>query len=458
VGKICRLVLSPLKYDNNLRASSYNKGMLDIRFIRENAELVQEKSKQKGYDVDISKLLQLDEQRRQLMSDIEIVRAERNKLAEAAKGQAPSAEAIEHGKHLKQHLADCEARLKPIEEQLGKLLKTVPNMPLDDVPIGTSEAENVVGKEWGDKPQFDFEPKKHWEIAESRGWLDQERAARVAGSRFVYVKGDLVRLQFALMQFGLDVLTNEETLKKIIQQFDLKDISSKPFIPVLPPAVARTDVYEATGRLNKQEQTYKLEDEDLWLNASAEHTLAPMYLDEILDEAELPIRYVGYTTAFRREAGTYGKDTEGMIRLHQFDKLEMESFNLPENSLNEHLFLIAIEEYLMQQLKLPYHILNKCTADIGLPNARGVDLEAWFPGENKYRETHTADYIGDYQARGMNTRVRRQDGKLQVAHNNDATAFSQRPLLAIIENFQDKDGKVTIPEVLQPYMHGQSTL
>jgi seryl-tRNA synthetase len=432
--------------------------MLDIRFIRENAQLVQEKSKQKGYNVDISKLLQLDEQKRQLMSDIEIVRAERNKLAEAAKGQQPSPGDIEKGKHIKQHLTDCEARLKPIDEEFSKLLRAVPNMPTDDVPVGTSEEENVVSKEWGKKPQFDFKAKTHWEIAKARGWIDAERAVKVAGSRFVYVKGDLVRLQFALMQFGLDVLTNEETLKKIIQDFDLKDLSSKPFIPVLPPAVARTAVYEATGRLNKQEQTYKLEDEDLWLNASAEHTLAPMYLDEILDEKELPARYVGYTTAFRREAGTYGKDTEGMIRLHQFDKLEMESFTTPEDSLNEHFFMIAIEEYLMQQLELPYHLLNKCTADIGLPNARGVDLEAWFPGENKYRETHTADYIGDYQARGMNTRIRRQDGELQVAHNNDATAFSQRPLLAIIENFQTADGKVAVPKALQSYMHDQTTL
>lgn len=432
--------------------------MLDIRFIRENAELVAEKSKQKGYNVDIRKLLELDEQRRLLMSDIEMVRAERNKLADAAKGQQPSAEAVEKGKHLKQHLTDCEARLKPIEEEYWKLLKAVPNMPADDVPVGTSEEENVVAKEWGDKPKFDFKPKPHWEIGESRGWIDKERAAKVAGSRFAYLKGDLVRLQFALMQFGLDVLTNEETLKKIIQVAGLKDVSSKPFVPVLPPAVARTEVFEATGRLNKQEQTYKLEDEDLWLNASAEHTLAPMYMNEILDEPDLPIRYVGYTTAFRREAGTYGKDTEGVTRLHQFDKLEMETFDLPEDSFNGHLFMIAIEEYLMQQLELPYRLLNKCTADIGRPNARGVDIEAWFAGQDRYMETHTADYITDFQARGMQTRLRRKNGEIELVHTNDATAFSQRPLLAIIENFQTADGKVAVPKALQLYMHGQTEI
>lgn len=434
------------------------KTMLDIRFIRENAELVQKKSEQKGCKVDIQKLLSLDENRRKLLAEIEKIRAARNDLSEKAKGGKPDPAAIEQGRKLKDSLSQLETQLRPLEEKYGKLLKAVPNMPADDVPVGTSEDENIEVKVWGDKPKFDFEPKKHWEIAKARDWLDTERAAKVAGSRFAYVKGDLVRLQFALMQFGLDVLTNEKTLTKIIQEFELKNVSSKPFIPVLPPAVARTEVYDATGRLNKQEQTYKLEDEDLWLNASAEHTLAPMYLNETLDEAELPIRYVGYTTAFRREAGTYGKDTEGMMRLHQFDKLEMESFTTPEDSLNEHFFMIAIEEYLMQQLKLPYHVLNKCTADIGKPNARGVDLEAWFPGESKYRETHTADYIGDYQARAMNTRLKRQSGEIEIVHNNDATAFAQRPLLAIIENYQTKDGKVNVPEALQPYLHGQTSL
>ncbi len=431
---------------------------MDIKFIRENPELVAEKSKQKGFETNIPHLLQLDTDRRELLKEIEELRAKRNELAAKLKSGQPSEKDILEGKALKNRLSELEKELDPVEVEFTSLLKAVPNMPLGDVPVGASEDDNVEVKVWGQKPEFDFEPKKHWEIAKAHDWLDQERAAKVAGSRFAYVKGGLVRLQFALMQFGLDVLTNEGTLQKIIQKFELKNVSSKAFVPVLPPAMARTEVYEATGRLDKQNMTYKLEDDDLWLNASAEHTLAPMYLGEILEAADLPIRYVGYTTAFRREAGTYGKDTEGMIRLHQFDKLEMESFTVPEDSLNEHYLMIAIEEYLMQQLKLPYHLLNKCTADIGKPNARGVDLEAWMPGEGKYRETHTADYIGDYQARSMNTRVRRQNGELQIVHNNDATAFSQRPLLAIIENYQKADGSVGIPEVLQPYMHGQTVI
>jgi seryl-tRNA synthetase len=430
--------------------------MLDIRFIRENPEVVSEKAKQKGYDVDVSSLLQLDEKRRGLLSEIEKIRSQRNEIAGQKTGK-PSIEEIERGKQLREKMGALEEELKPIDVEFRKLHRTIPNMPVDDVPVGASEDENQVVKEWGEKPSFEFEPKTHWQIGETRGLIDKERAAKVAGSRFAYIKGDLVRLQFALIQFGLDLLTNEDTLKKIIQEFGLETVST-PFIPVLPPAVAKTDVYIATGRLNREEQTYKLEDEDLWLNASAEHTLAPMYLNETLDEADLPLRYVGYTTAFRREAGTYGKDMEGIIRLHQFDKLEMECFTKPVDGLKEHLFLVAIQEYLMQQLKLPYHVLNKCTADIGFPNARGMDLEVWLPGQDKYRETHTADFISDFQARGMQTRVKTNSGTV-YAHNNDATAFAAgRMLVAIIENYQNVDGTIRIPDALQPYMQNQSII
>ncbi len=431
--------------------------MLDIQFIRDNADLVKAKSKQKGYDVSVSDLLKTDAERRELTKKIETLRAERNQLADALKGGNPSAEQIERGREVKQQVTEAEALLEPVNDTFLTLLKKVPNMPLDDVPIGASEDDNVVSKQWGDKPQFDYEPKNHAEIAEAKGWLDKERGAKIAGSRFVYLKGDLVLLEFALWQFALGHLTDEAVLKQIIQDNNL-DVSSKPFIPVLPPAVAKKSVFEATGRLNKEEQTYKLEDEDLWLNASAEHTMAPMYMGETLPEAEFPLRYVGYTTAFRREAGTYGKDMEGIIRLHQFNKLEMESFNLPEHSLHEHFFMVAIQEYLMQQLGLPYQVLTKCTADIGGPNARGVDIEAWLPGQGKYRETHTADYITDYQARRMQTKVRRGDGSIQLVHTNDATAFSERPLAAIIENYQNADGSVRVPDVLQSYMGGKTTI
>ncbi len=431
--------------------------MLDIQFIRDNPELVTEKSKQKGYEVDIQQLLGFDKERRELTQQAEDLRRQRNELTAQTKGQKPSDEQIARGRQLRDQVADIDHKLESIEKEFTSILKQVPNMPLDSVPVGASEAENQVSKTVGEPPRFNFNPKNHVELAGAKGWIDKERAAKIAGSRFAYLKGDLVLLEFALWQFALSQLTDEKVLQKIIDDKGLQ-VSAKSFVPVLPPAVAKTDVYMATGRLNKEEQTYKLEGDDLWLNASAEHTLAPMYLNEIIDEKDLPLRYVGYTTAFRREAGTYGKDMEGILRLHQFNKLEMECFNSPDNSLDEHLFLIAIQEYLMQQLGLPYQVVNKCTADIGFPNAAGVDIEVWLPGQGKYRETHTADYITDYQTRSMKTRVRRVDGSIDLAHTNDATAFSERPLIAIIENFQTQDGNVIVPEVLRPFMGGKSEI
>ncbi len=431
--------------------------MLDIQFVRDNPELVREKSKQKGYDVDTDQLLGFDTKRREVLLQVEDLRRQRNELVAATKGQKPGEEQVARGRELKDQLADLEHQLSSIEQEFTSLLKTIPNMPLDDVPVGATENENVVVKQWGEKPEFDFEPKNHAQIGESKDWIDKERASKVAGSRFVYLKGDLVLLEFALWQFALSKLTNQTVLQKIIEDNDLK-VSPKPFIPVLPPAVAKTETYEATCRLNKEEQTYKLADDDLWLNASAEHTLAPMFMDEILPENDFPLRFVGYTTAFRREAGTYGKDMEGILRLHQFNKLEMESFNLPKDSLEEHYFMVAIQEFLMQQLGLPYQVILKCTADIGGPNARGVDIEAWLPGQNRYRETHTADYITDYQARRLKTRIKFNDGSVQLVHTNDATAFSQRPLIAIIENNQTAEGNVRIPEVLKPFMGGREQL
>lgn len=438
--------------------------MLDIQYIRDNPEKVAEKSKQKGYDVDVAQLLELDTERRTRLTQVEELRARRNTLADSLKSGKPTAEQIAEGKSLKEEVAQLELEIGPLEERYLSLLKSVPNMPLDMVPVGYTEEDNVVIRTFGEQPNFDFTPKNHWEIAEAKGWIDKDRATKIAGARFVYLKGDLVRLEFALWQYGMDVLGDEQILQIIIDKAGLKGVSSKPFIPILPPAVARTEVFQATGRLNKEEQTYKLEGEDLWLNASAEHTMAPMYMNEILPEAELPIRLVGYTTAFRREAGTYGKDTEGIFRLHQFNKLEMESFTTAETSLNEHLFMVAIQEYLMTQLGLPYQVLEKCTADIGRPNAKGVDINTWLPGQQQWRETHTADYITDYQTRPMRTRVRRAPsgaeliGRVDLVHTNDATVFSERPLIAIIENYQTADGRVMVPEVLRPYMSGRTEL
>ena len=221
----------------------------------------------------------------------------------------------------------------------------------------------------------------------------------------------------------------------------------------------RTELYDAMDRLEPRDDRYKLEGDDLWLQGSAEHVLGSMHADEIFDEKQLPLRYVGYATSFRREAGTYGKDMEGILRMHQFDKLEMESFTTGEDGLDEHLLFVAIQEYLLASLELPYQVIQKCTADIGKPNARGIDMEAWLPGQEKYRETHTADYMTDYQARRLKTRVRRENGDLELIHTNDATAFALgRAMIAIIENGQDEQGNVRIPVVLQPYLGGRKVL
>jgi len=261
-----------------------------------------------------------------------------------------------------------------------------------------------------------------------------------------------VMLQFALIQFVMNALTSEEVLKKIIADLGLK-VSSKPFTPVLPPYMIRTEPYDAMDRLEPREDRYKIEGQDLWLQGSAEHVLGSMHANEIFLEKDMPVRYIGYATSFRGEAGTYGKDMEGIIRMHQFDKLEMESFSCAETSHEEHLLFSGIQEYLMQQLQIPYRKLQKCTFDIGKPNAKGSDIEAWLPGQGKYRETHTADYMTDYQARRLQTRVRRESGDLELIHTNDATAFAcGRALVAILENYQNEDGSVRVPEVLIPFL------
>jgi len=330
-------------------------------------------------------------------------------------------------------------------------------MSLDDVPVGVSEDDNQVVYQKGDKPRFDFEPKNHAELADQRGWLDKVRAAKVSGARFAYVKGDLVKLQFALINWITDILSDETVLKKIAEEAKL-DVKTTPFIPLLPPLMIKTDVYDAMDRLEPQDDRYKIEGEELWLQGSAEHVMGSMHLNETFSEEGLPLRYLGFATSFRKEAGTYGKDMEGLIRMHQFDKLEMESFTTAKDGLNEHLFMVAIQEYILSQLKLPYQKLQKCTFDIGKPNARGVDMEAWLPGQNKYRETHTADYMTDYQARRLKTKVKTKNGT-ELVHTNDATALALgRGMVAIIENHQTGTGEVEIPEVLRPYLGNRERL
>ncbi len=429
--------------------------MIDVNFVRENPELVAKGSMQKGVKVDIDKLLKLDQQRRDLLNQMDAIRQERNQVAQAASGKKPEAEQLAKGQQLKTQLAQLENEFKTVDKDYLELLRTVPNMPLEDVPVGSSEDDNVVYKSGGTPPQFAFTPLSHQEIGEKLGLIDKVRAAKIAGSRFAYLKGDLVRLQFAIVSFVISELGNPELIAKLIADNHL-NLPNHPFVPVLPPALLKTAPYEASARLNAEETTYKVEQDDLWLNASAEHTLCTMFMDEVLPKDELPLRFIGYSTSFRREAGSYGKDFEGILRLHQFDKLEMEVFSTPESGLEEHRLLVAIQEHLVSSLGLPYQMMNKCTFDIGKPNARGVDVNTWFPSQQLYRETHSADYLTDYQTRDLKIRTRMDNGKLELVHTNDATAFALgRILAAIIENYQDQDGHFSVPPVLVPFMGGQ---
>lgn len=432
--------------------------MIDIRLVRENPEAVAQNAKNKGYDIDVNKLVALDEQRRVLQQQADDLREKRNQNSSKMKGGKPDQATIDEGKQIKIELAEREGYLTKVDNEFTDLFKKVPNIAADDVPLGASEDENVITKTVGEKPSFDFTPRNHYEIAEQREWIDKERAAKVAGSRFAYIKGDLVKLQLAIVSFVINTLSDEDALKQIADGAGLA-VSTRAFTPILPPLMIRTELYDAMDRLEPSDDRYKIEDEDLWLQGSAEHVLGSMHADEIFDESQLPLRYVGYATSFRREAGTYGKDMEGILRMHQFDKLEMESFTTGEDGMQEHLLFVAIQEHLLKSLGLTYQVVQKCTADIGKPNARGIDMETWLPGQDKYRETHTADYMTDYQARRLKTRVRRESGDLELIHTNDATAFALgRIMIAIIENGQNEDGSVNVPEVLRPYLGGREKL
>jgi seryl-tRNA synthetase len=433
--------------------------MLDINYIRANRQKVEDAIHNKAYEIDLDEILKLDDERKSLSQKIDTLRQERNQISAQMKNGKPDKALIERGKELKKELSDLESKLSEIEPEYLAKLKLVPNVPEDDVPVGLSEDDNEVAEVIGEPTKFDFEPKNHYEIGQARGWIDKERAAKVTGARFAYIKGDMVKLQMAIVNFVMNSLSDESVIKEIIEKNHLDGLSTKPFTLVLPPLMLRTEMYDAMDRLEPREDRYKIEGEELWLQGSAEHVLGSMHQGEIFQESELPARYLGYATSFRQEAGTYGKDMEGIIRMHQFDKLEMESFSTKETSRKEHELFVAIQRWLIEQLRLPYRVIRKCTFDIGKPDARGIDMEIWLPGQNKYRETHTADYMTDYQSRRLNTRVRREDGEVELVHTNDATAFALgRIMIAVIENYQNEDMTIRIPEVLRKYMDGKETI
>jgi seryl-tRNA synthetase len=432
--------------------------MLDILYIKANRDLIIEVAKNKKVTVDIDKLLSLYEERQNLLQQIEQFRADKNTIANEMKQIATlsgneKTVLIERGKEIKDSLNTLELQYEKIDSEYQNLLYQVPNMYSEDTPIGLTEDGNVILRQVGDKPSFDFTPQEHWQLGKALNLIDTEKSAEVSGSRFAYIKGDLVLLQFALIQWVLSVLQNNTLIESIAKQANL-NIPNKSYTPVLPPVLMKLDVMKRMGRLDPIDDRYQTTEDGLMLVGSAEHTLGPIHMDEILDYKQLPLRYVGYSTAFRREAGTYGKDMKGILRLHQFDKIEIEVFSDKDNGFAEQELILAIQEYLMQQLELPYQVVLKCSGDMGTPDVKAIDIETWLPGQNQYRETHTSDYMGDFQARRLQTRYKDSEGQKHFVHMNDATVFAiGRILIAIMENYQQVDGSIGIPQILQSYIH-----
>ncbi|MEA3464287.1 MAG: serine--tRNA ligase [Patescibacteria group bacterium] len=428
--------------------------MLDIKFIRENKNLVKEAVKNKNSKVDIDQLLKLDKEKRRLQAQIDELRAKKNELAQTAKNGKPTDDQIKKGKKIKEKINGAEKLLQKINEEYIKLIYSAPNLISEDTPIGLDESGNKVIRKFKKPAKFKFKPKDHMELGILNGIIDTEKSAKISGARFNYLFGDAVMLQFALIQFTFHVLTDQKIIKKLANKAG--NPSDKPFTPVIPPVIAKAKIMKKMDRFDPIEDRYYLDQDDALLIGSAEHTLGPLHMDEVIDEKNLPIRYIGYSTAFRREAGTYGKDTAGILRRHQFDKAEMETFIQPEYGLVEQNLIVAIQEYLVQQLEIPYQVVIKCSGDMGKPNFRAVDIECWMPGQNKYRETHTSDYMTDYQSRRLNTKYKTKDNKKEFVHMNDATAFAiGRMLIAILENFQQEDGSIVVPKVLRKYMPGE---
>ena len=420
--------------------------MLDIRFIRENAERVQQDALNKGYkNADIEAVIALDDERKTLTTKIDELRTRRNQIAASMKnaGGKPSAEQIAEGKKIKEELAVFEKDYRELDEKLTAALKGIPNILQPDVPIG-EEGEDDLVKTWGEEL---FESRKnaedHLDFANKKGWVDFERGSKVAGTKFYFLKGDLALLENAIYQFALNKLI------------------SKGFNFMTVPHMVNGEVATGTGfapRSSDQSDEYFIENEDLSLIATAEMSLTGYHAGEILNEKDLPIFYAGYSPCYRKEAGTYGKHTRGLFRVHQFNKLEMYAYTLPEQSVDVHEKILAVEEEIYQELGIPYRVINIASGDLGAPASKKYDIEYWSPVDGSYREITSCSNCTDYQARNLNIRVRRENGDLQVVHTLNGTAVSlARCLVAAIENFQDGEDLV-LPKVLQPYMNNRERI
>ena len=406
--------------------------MLDVKYIQQNKDEVQANFKKRGLDIDLDSFLDLDQKRRELIQKTEEMKAELNKISKSK----PDEKTIQQAKELKSQIKENDNRLQEVEEEFNKSLFLMPNLLLDTVPEGKSEEDNQVLREEGKKPNFDFKIKDYLALAEAKDLIDTTRAAKVAGARFGYIKKELALMEFALVNLAFQNLTK------------------KGFKAVVPPVMLKPEAMKAMGYLDRHDdEIYHLSEDDLYLVGTSEQSVGAMHMKEALNQADLPLRYVAFSTCFRREAGSYGKDTKGILRVHQFDKVEMFSFCHPDESVKEHDFLLSCQEDLMQQLQLPYRVVNLCSADLGYPSAQTYDIETWLPGQDTYRETHSTSNCTDFQARRLNIRFKDKDNKTNFIHTLNGTAFAiGRILIAIIENYQQADGSILVPEALKPYL------
>ncbi|MBI4426416.1 MAG: serine--tRNA ligase [Candidatus Kerfeldbacteria bacterium] len=413
--------------------------MIDLDYLRQHPNVAERKFRERGLKPNLKRLLKLDRDHRQILQEVEALRAERNQKSKTATADASIRIVL---RELKSRLTAKESELNKLEGSLRSALAQLPNLQADDVPIGPDETANRTVREVGERPDFSFTPRDYFDLARNLDLIDTEKSADVAGSRFAYLKNSLVLIEFALIQHAFNKLT------------------AQGFIPVIPPMMIRPDVFQGMGRLagDQKEERYHVAKDDLYLIGSAEHTLGPLHLNETLAEAALPKRYVGFSSCFRREAGSYGKDTKGILRVHQFDKVEMFVFATPDHAETEHQRLLALQEQLVQDLKLPYRVVEMCTGDIGWTDYRQFDIQTWFPAQRTYRETHSCSNTSDFQARGINARYRSKQG-VGYMHLLNATAYAMsRTMAAIIENYQQADGSVAIPQVLRPYLNGQQVI
>lgn len=413
--------------------------MLDINFIRKNPDEVKNGLAKKNYASSlIDHFLEFDEKWRKLTKESEDLKARQKKMSQER--------LIEEAKNVKAGIQTLEDELKKIEAEREKILRLLPNLPLPETPVGKNEKDNVIIREEGEKPEFSakngFEPKDYLEISKNLDLIDIERASKVSGSRFGYLKNQAAILEFALIKFAFDVLIKNG------------------FVPIIPPVMIKEEMMKGMGYVDikeDKEERYFLEKDDLYFVGTAEQAIGPMHSGEIFKSDELPKRYAAFSTCFRREAGSYGKDTKGILRVHQFDKVEMFSFVRPEDSKNEHKLFLDIEESLMKALKLPYRVVQLCSGDLSRPSAATYDIETWMPGQNngkgQYRETHSCSNTTDFQSRRLNVKYRKSSGETEFIHTINGTAFAVgRMLIAIIENYQQKDGSVLVPEVLRDYL------